>query len=45
MRTPESVKEYLSADEFKLYSLIYARALASLMAPSRFDATSVVLEK
>ena len=40
----ESVKEYLSADEFKLYSLIYARALASLMAPSRFDATSVVLE-
>ena len=29
---------------FKLYSLIYARALASLMAPSRFDATSVVLE-
>ena len=42
MRTPESVKEYLSADE--LYSLIYARALASLMAPSRFDATSVVLE-
>lgn len=44
MRTPESVKEYLSVDEFKLYSLIYARALASLMAPSRFDATSVVLE-
>ena len=44
MRTPESVKEYLSADEFKLYSLIYARALASLMTPSRFDATSVVLE-
>lgn len=44
MRTPESVKEYLSADEFKLYSLIYARALSSLMAPSRFDATSVVLE-
>ena len=44
MRTPESVKEYLSADEFRLYSLIYARALASLMAPARFDATSVVLE-
>ncbi len=44
MRTPESVKEYLNADEFKLYSLIYARALASLMAQARFDATSVVLE-
>ena len=36
MRTPESVKEYLSADEFKLYSLIYARALASLMATISF---------
>lgn len=44
LRTPESVKAYLSSDEFKLYSLIYARAMASLMAPSQFDATSVVLE-
>ena len=44
MRTPESVKEFLNADEFKLYSLIYARAMASLMAPSKFDATSIVLE-
>lgn len=44
LRTPESVKPYLSLDEFKLYSLIYARAMASLMAPSQFDATSVVLE-
>lgn len=44
LRTPESVKSYLTADEFKLYSLIYARAMASLMAPSQFDATSVVLE-
>ena len=32
--TPESVKEYLSNDQFKLYKLIYARALASLMADS-----------
>ena len=30
--TPESVKAYLSNDEFKLYSLIYARALSSLMS-------------
>lgn len=44
MRTPESVKEHLTNDEFKLYSLIYARAIASLMAPSKFDATSLVLE-
>lgn len=43
LRTPESVKPYLSQDEYKLYALIYARALASLMAPSQFDATSIVL--
>lgn len=29
--SPESVKDYLSNDEYKLYSLIYARALSSLM--------------
>ena len=30
-RTPESVKPYLTNDEFKLYRIIYLRALASLM--------------
>ena len=29
--TPESVKPYLSNDEYRLYSLIYARVIASLM--------------
>ena len=43
LRTPESVKEFLKPDEYKLYSLIYARAMASLMAPAKFDATSVSL--
>lgn len=43
-RTPESVKEYLSAEQFKLYSLIYARAMASLMSPAKMDATSIVLD-
>jgi len=43
LRTPESVKEYLKPEELKLYSLIYARAMASLMAPAKFDATSVSL--
>ena len=42
-RTPEQVKSYLSDDEFKLYSLIYARALASLMAPAVVNQTSVTL--
>ena len=43
-RTPESLKEYLSKDEYKLYSMIYYRALASLMADAKVDATSVVLD-
>ncbi len=30
--TPESVKPYLTADQYKLYSLIWKRFLASLMA-------------
>lgn len=29
---PETIKDHLSSDEYKLYSLIYARSLASLMA-------------
>ena len=43
-RTPESIKQYLTADEYKLYNLIYKRALASLMAPSINLATTVLLE-
>ena len=43
MRTPESVKGHLKDEEFKLYSLIYARAVASLMSGAQFDATSIVL--
>ena len=43
-RTPESVKEYLSNDEYKLYKLIYTRALASLMADAKVMATTVILE-
>lgn len=40
-RTPESIKSYLSNDEYKLYKLIYARALSSLMADARFLATTI----
>ena len=43
MRTPESVKEYLKPEEYKLYALIYARAVASLMAPAQLNATSLSL--
>ena len=43
-RTPESVKTYLSNDEFKLYSMIYKRALSSLMKDAKQEQTSVVLD-
>ena len=43
-RTPESVKTYLSADEFKLYSMIYKRALSSLMKDAKQAQTIVILD-
>ena len=43
-RTPESLKPYLTNDEFKLYNLIYKRALSSLMADQKVMATSVTLD-
>jgi len=43
-RTPESVKTYLSADEFKLYSMIYKRALSSLMKDAKQEQTIVILD-
>lgn len=43
-RTPESVKEYLTKDEYKVYSIIYARALASLMSDAKTLATTAILD-
>ena len=43
-RTPASIKEYLTPDEFKIYSIIYYRALASLMADAKTLATVITLE-
>lgn len=40
-RTPESVKPYLTDDEFKLYGLIYRRTIASLMSAAVFNSTRV----
>lgn len=44
LREPERIKSYLSNDEFKLYSLIYKRALASLMADAKVNQTTVVFD-
>ena len=43
-RTPESVKPYLSSDEYKVYELIYIRTLASLMKDASVEATTVILD-
>jgi DNA topoisomerase-1 len=43
-RTPESVKPYLTTDEYKLYRMIYYRALASLMHDAKVTNTTIELE-
>lgn len=43
-KNPEDIKEYLTNDEYKLYKMIYYRALASLMRDAKTLATSVILD-
>ncbi len=43
-RSPESLKDFLNHDQFRLYELIYNRFLASQMKPAEFLATSVDIE-
>src|SRR4029077_8636358 len=40
-RRPDTVKKYLSSDQFKLYQLVWQRFMASQMAPAVFDTTTV----
>ncbi len=44
LRTPEKVKEYLSLEEYKLYKMIYIRALSSLMADAKTLVSTIVLD-
>ena len=44
LREPLKVKEYLSNDEFKLYSLIYKRTLASLMSDASVNQTTIIFD-
>ena len=43
-RTPESVKPFLTNDEYKLYRMIYYRALASLMKNAKTENTTVIFD-
>lgn len=42
--TPEIAKKYLSTDQYKLYKLIYERALGSLMAPKKVNLQTVLFD-
>ncbi|AGG06312.1 MAG: DNA topoisomerase I [Dehalococcoides mccartyi] len=43
-RTPDFIKKSLSADQFKLYQLIWQRMMASQMSPAVFDNTTIDIE-
>ncbi|MDP4083023.1 MAG: type I DNA topoisomerase [Bacillota bacterium] len=44
LRDPNSVKDFLSRDQFRLYKLIWDRFLSSQMAPAVMDTMSVDLQ-
>ena len=43
IRTPQSVKKYLSTDQNKLYELIWSRALSSQMESAKFDRNTITI--
>ncbi|MGB3537843.1 MAG: type I DNA topoisomerase [Mesorhizobium sp.] len=43
-RTPASVRQYLDADQFRLYELVWKRAIASQMNPAEIERTTVEIE-
>ena len=42
--TPEKIKKYLKDDEYKLYKMIYIRALSSLMKDAKAKTTTIILD-
>ncbi|MHB9100714.1 MAG: type I DNA topoisomerase [Sulfuricella sp.] len=43
LRTPDDVRAFLTADQAKLYEMIWKRALACQMSPAKFDTVSLDL--
>ncbi|OGT03842.1 MAG: DNA topoisomerase I, partial [Gallionellales bacterium RIFCSPLOWO2_02_58_13] len=41
LRTPDSIRSHLSADQARLYEMVWKRTLACQMSPARFDTVSV----
>jgi DNA topoisomerase-1 len=43
-RTPDSIRDHLTADQYRLYDLIWRRFVASRMAPAVYDQTQVEIQ-
>jgi DNA topoisomerase-1 len=41
---PEKVKDTLTADQFKLYDLIWRRFVSCQMTPAKFDSTTILID-
>ena len=41
LKKPSSIKKYLSTDQFKLYDLIWSRAVSSQMNPAEFERNTI----
>jgi len=42
-RKPVDIKKYVNADQYKLYDLIWSRALSSQMNPAEFDRNTILI--
>ena len=42
-RKPSDIKKYVNPDQFKLYELIWSRALSSQMTPAEFDRNTIII--
>lgn len=42
--TPESIKQFLSNDQYRLYELVYKRFVASQMTPARYRVTNIAIQ-
>ncbi len=42
-RKPSEIKKYINADQFKLYELIWSRAISSQMTPAEFDRNTIII--
>ncbi len=43
-REPDAIRDFLSTDQYRLYTLVWQRFVASQMADARFDVTTVEIE-